>query len=272
MNRRKFLERTGALSVALAGLPLAVRKNKQIAISSYANKTDNTKAKRTGYTLELYHNAIRNFETATAGMKVVSVWAFYYEEPEQIRHTKKFHYTFTMTDVSQDKKDENFFIIKTTGAKRIESDLEWPKDLPANPVIRIKIDDSAALLNKSGKSFIDLKFQSPSDDDDMGCFITTACVAERGLADDCDELETLRFLRKNYMQKTVQGSELLREYFVPGPSVVSAIAECENRSEIYDYLYQQMIIPAVRMIKKGDYQQAVDWYEGFAATLKKKYC
>ena len=74
------------------------------------------------------------------------------------------------------------------------------------------------------------------------------------------------------MYNTEQGRELLTEYQILGPSIVAAISNCENRTEIYDYLYQQMIKPAVGMIKNKKYQEAVDWYQGFAEKLNENYC
>lgn len=74
------------------------------------------------------------------------------------------------------------------------------------------------------------------------------------------------------MRKTAQGKKLLDEYQTLGPAVVASIATCDNRKEIYDYLFCHMINPAVDMIKNKNYQEAVDWYQGFAEKLNENYC
>lgn len=272
MNRRNFLQRTGALSVALAGLPLAKKKKRQVSPDSYRSSLDLNKSNQTVYYLDIYNKAISGFATATDEEKKIRLSGYFYEKADQIVYSKKFDYSFTMKSATKDPKDADSWIIKTANAKKEEGELAWPKELPANPDIRISLFATATLINKSGAVFVNMPRQAQEDDDDMGCFITTACVTERGLADNCDELETLRSLRENYMRNTEQGKELLNEYLLLGPAVVAAIGECENRSAIYDYLYQHMIMPAVGMIKKGDHQQAVDWYEGFSRRLKKNYC
>lgn len=274
MNRRNFLQRTGALSVALAGLPLAKKKNAQVSPDSYRSALALDKPKQTVYYLDIYNKAVSGFATATEAEKKIRLAGYFYEEAQQIAYSKKFDYSFTIKSATKDPKDADSWIIKTANAKKEDGELAWPKELPANPDIKISLFATATLVNKSGTAFINMPRQAKTeaDDDDTGCFITTACVTERGLPDNCDELETLRSLRENFMRNTDQGKELLKEYLLLGPAVVASVSECENRSAIYDYLYQHMIMPAVDMIKNGDHQKAVDWYEGFSRQLKKNYC
>jgi hypothetical protein len=274
MNRRNFLQRTGALSVALAGLPLAKKKKKQVSPDNYRSSLALDKPNQVVYYIDIYNKAVSGFATATDAEKKIRLAGYFYEKADQIVYSKKFDYSFTMKSAAKDPKDADSWIIKTANAKKEEGELAWPKDLPANPDIKISLFATATLINKSGKEFVNMPRQAQTDDndDDMGCFITTACVTERGLADNCNELETLRSLRENYMRHTEQGKQLLKEYLLLGPAVVASIGECENRPAIYDYLYQNMILPAVDMIKNGDHQQAVDWYEGFSRQLKKNYC
>ncbi|OQY92673.1 MAG: hypothetical protein B6D37_13640 [Sphingobacteriales bacterium UTBCD1] len=275
MNRRKFFQKTGALSVALAGLPLAKRaKNADAARDKYMTELDRSKSDQIGCTLYMYHKAVIDLSKATDTEKELDIVVSYYKDPKDILNAKSCTYTFKITGVEAFKADNDYKIIKTTGRRMRKDEYPWPKELPLNPQIRIKMFTTAALLDSNGKVFSVMAYSDPSDNDmdDIDCFITTACVTERGLADDCDELTTLRRFRENYMRNTVQGRKLLNEYGTLGPDVVSAISKCANRSEIYDYLYRYMIVPAVAMIKGGEYQQAADWYEGFSLQLKRNYC
>ena len=277
MNRRNFLAKSAAMSVALAGLPLAKKKKEQNVLAHYYVKMDyQYPGKSTilnSFKLSLYHDVISNFNNASAVDKIITLSCNYYGNTEKSKSLPAFEYKFDITTATKDKDDSNIWILKTTGAKKITGDVEWPDALPKNPTIKITRGVSVELLNAKGDKFVKMNYVSPteSDDDDMYCFITTACVTERKMADQCDELNTLRSLRENYMRNTLQGKELLKEYDVLGPSVVTAIAACENRSDIYDYLYQHMIMPSVAMIKKGNYQEAVDWYHGFTVKLKENY-
>ena len=272
MDRRKFIKKSGTLSMAVAGLPLAKKLLHQNTLSEYTLKSNYVLANRYDYSIEIYHSALVNFSKASETDKILKFYCFYYKEANQVVSTDLLVYSFTISSVTKDPQDDTVYIVKTKNRKKDSGELAWPKEIPVNPVFKIVLVESAKLLNNKGKTLIDMPYRDVSDDDDMGCFITTACVTERGLADDCDELTTLRFLRENYMYNTEQGRELLTEYQILGPSIVAAISNCENRTEIYDYLYQQMIKPAVGMIKNKKYQEAVDWYQGFAEKLNENYC
>ena len=270
MDRRKFIKRSGSLSLAVAGLPLAKKMLTQNTKSVYVNLVDHSKPNQYEYSIEVYHNALTNFAKATEEEKNIKLYSFLYEKSGEYVYKDTFQYLLPIASITKDSKDANTYIVKTKSALREYGKLEWPKTLSANPTLKIKINESALLLDKSGNTFTTMKLKTADDDEE--CFITTACVTEKGLADNCDELTTLRGLRENYMRQTQQGKILLTEYQTLGPAVVAAISHCENRKEIYDYLYQNMITPAVAMIKNGKYQNAVDWYQGFSEELKRKYC
>lgn len=271
MNRRNFIKRSGSLSLAVAGLPLAKKMQTQYTKSIYSNVVDHSKPNQYEYSIEVYHNELTDFANATGEEKNIKLYSFLYDKINDYVYKDTFQYLLPIASITKDSKDANTYIIKTKSAQREYGKLEWPKTLSANPTLKIKINESAVLLDKTGKTFVTMNIKK-ADDDDMGCFITTACVTEKGLADNCDELTTLRSLRENYMRQTPQGKTLLAEYQTLGPAVVAAISHCENRKEIYDYLYQNMITPSVAMIKNGEYQDAVDWYQGFSKELKMKYC
>ncbi|MBX2933771.1 MAG: hypothetical protein KF825_05965 [Ferruginibacter sp.] len=242
----------------------------QYTKSIYSNVVDHSKPNQYEYSIEVYHNALTNFAKATEEEKNIKLFSFLYEKSGEYVYKDTFQYLLPIASITKDSKDANTYIIKTKSALREFGKLEWPKELAANPTFKIKINESAVLLDKTGKTFTTMKLKTVDDDEE--CFITTACVTEKGLADNCDELTTLRSLRENYMRQTPQGETLLAEYQTLGPAVVAAISHCENRKEIYDYLYQNMITPSVAMIKNGEYQDAVDWYQGFSKELKMKYC
>ncbi|HRX94048.1 MAG TPA: hypothetical protein P5158_08035 [Chitinophagaceae bacterium] len=274
MNRRSFITRSGALSLAVAGLPAALGRKKQKTKDVYRFAPDMSKPGQTAYVLSLYHDGIKNFSLAAEEDKKILLAAHHYEKANMADIGKHFEYSFKMSAAGIDTKYPDTWIVRTTGREKLSGSFEWPSQLSANPELRIKIGRTAELRTTNDDKFATLYYQEQNSysDDDEDCFITTACVTEKGLPDNCYELESLRMLRENYMRKTKQGRDLLKEYETLGPNVVSAIALYSNRSEIYDYLYQHMITPALRLIREGKPQQAVDWYAAFATEIERKYC
>ncbi|MGH3855690.1 MAG: CFI-box-CTERM domain-containing protein [Pseudonocardiaceae bacterium] len=66
------------------------------------------------------------------------------------------------------------------------------------------------------------------------CFITTACVVSRGLADDCEELTVLRKLRDGYLSRLTGGPALVSHYYRVAPAIVSALDQREDKAEVYE--------------------------------------
>ena len=57
----------------------------------------------------------------------------------------------------------------------------------------------------------------------VGCFLTTACCQHKGLADGCDELQTLRAFRDSYMRPREDLRGLVQEYCRVAPDIVDAV-------------------------------------------------
>jgi len=104
-----------------------------------------------------------------------------------------------------------------------------------------------------------------------GCYLTSACVNNRGLADDCDELTTLRNFRDGYMKSQPGGEAEIKEYYDNAPKIVEKIDGLCNRKEIYDKIYDEVIVPCVKLIKNGDNEAAHDKYRGMVKELEAAY-
>lgn len=94
---------------------------------------------------------------------------------------------------------------------------------------------------------------------DASCFLTTAAVAYRGLKDDCYELQTLRKFRDEYMMTNDKKSDILW-YYENAPRIVESLSEKENVREIYEEMWNNFILPSVRLIEKNNYKEAYDVY------------
>lgn len=107
--------------------------------------------------------------------------------------------------------------------------------------------------------------------DSSGCFLTSACVEARGLADDCRELTVLRAFRDSYMRTTSTGASDICEYYHTAPAIVEKIKSLPNATEIFDRIYQELVLPCVALIDCGKNQEAYDAYRGYVKKLQKMY-
>lgn len=104
-----------------------------------------------------------------------------------------------------------------------------------------------------------------------GCYLTTACVDCKNLADDCRELTVLRSFRDNYMANQENGKDDIKEYYDKAPKIVEIINKRDNSNEIYDDLYKNVIKPCVRLIENGRNEEAYQKYKEMVASLEKKF-
>ena len=102
------------------------------------------------------------------------------------------------------------------------------------------------------------------------CFITTACTQARGLPDNCEELETLRAFRDDYIIPMEMGPELIQVYYRNSPKIVAAIDARQDVAEIYDRLYA-VIQQCVRQIQRGDHQAAFKTYVNMVIQIRDRF-
>ena len=109
--------------------------------------------------------------------------------------------------------------------------------------------------------------QSTGSGSDSGCFLTSACVQARGLPDDCEELTVLRQYRDGYLRHRPGGEEEVREYYRIAPRIVETVNARENAGEIWNRVYEEMVLPCVRMIQSGAMEDAFRLYKGYSLKL-----
>jgi len=104
-------------------------------------------------------------------------------------------------------------------------------------------------------------------DDVNACFLTTACVQAKGLADDCDELQTLRKFRDHYMMRTSYGQSLVEEYYDVAPTILSKINRSPDAKQMYEFMYQSLVTQSIHLIEQGRYDLAMEYYKAFTDEL-----
>lgn len=100
------------------------------------------------------------------------------------------------------------------------------------------------------------------------CLISTVCVKEMNLPDDCIELETLRKFRRKYLLDKSAGKRLLIEYERISPKIVEWIELQKDQRKILIDLYNQLVYPTVEMIQKGYVERPVYHYLRIINKLK----
>lgn len=104
-----------------------------------------------------------------------------------------------------------------------------------------------------------------------GCFLTSACVEAKGLADDCRELTVLRAFRDNYMKSTEAGNADICRYYHIAPTIVENIKKRPNALEIFEKIYDDLVIPCVDLIDNSKNEEAYQKYKCYVETLAKQY-
>ncbi|MBE8992775.1 hypothetical protein IQ275_37910 [Nostoc sp. LEGE 12450] len=102
------------------------------------------------------------------------------------------------------------------------------------------------------------------------CYITTACIQQKGLDDNCEELIVLRKFRDTYLIEKSNGVKLIQMYYKYSPMIVQHIKEREDQEEILEGLYN-IIRHCVEAIKRGDNEFAYTTYCKMVVQLKEEY-
>jgi hypothetical protein len=99
------------------------------------------------------------------------------------------------------------------------------------------------------------------------CFITTAACEAMGLADDCDELQTLRRYRDQFMMTTELGRREVAEYYRIAPEFLTQIYACDDAAGVLRDIYFSSIRPAVAAIHAGQTDRAYGIYVAMIRNL-----
>lgn len=273
MNRRHFLQ-SGSLAIAaVAGLPRAVKSMNRNAFERTAYRTTPVpyKAGQWLYEVQIDHNGFESFGTAQDTDKVIILKAAWCETSDITKPTTKGEFKYVIKSAEKDAANSSYWYVNTRSDSKISGDLKLPKIFPKNPRLRCLPYGSIEIFDKEKTTGITLTYPETSSSNSEGCFLTTACVDHKGLADNCQELDTLRYLRDNYMMGTEDGKLLVKAYALRAPQLVKTIDSFDNRDEIYDYMYSNMIQPAVQLVKEGRMEEAVDYYCLFTKALEQQY-
>lgn len=114
-------------------------------------------------------------------------------------------------------------------------------------------------------------YKNESSSSSSSCFLTSACVEAKGLPDDCHELTLLRNFRDTFMKENKEYAPAICEYYHTAPSIVEKINALPERMQIYEDIYNDLVLPCVALIEKGDNESAYVKYRQYVLILKERY-
>lgn len=100
-----------------------------------------------------------------------------------------------------------------------------------------------------------------------GCYLTSACVVAKGLPDDCEELTVLRDFRDNWLKHQPGGLAEVAEYYAVAPQIVDNINGHHDAKEIWNRVFDDLVVPCVRCITDGRMEIAHSMYVNGARKL-----
>lgn len=106
------------------------------------------------------------------------------------------------------------------------------------------------------------------------CYITTIVCDILGFNDDCPELNALRGLRNNVLQKDENYAQVLYEYDTVGPQIARKLEEDYRKkqdTELATLLFNFYIQPSARLYMEGKTNESITRYCEMTKTLAENY-
>lgn len=104
-----------------------------------------------------------------------------------------------------------------------------------------------------------------------GCFLTSACVEAKGLADDCRELTVLRDFRDNWLRAQPIGEMEVAEYYRIAPPIVEKIKARDDAVSVFESIYNELVLPCVAFIDNGKNEEAYALYKKLTQSFATQY-
>lgn len=268
MNRRKFLKKTSSGVLAAAFLPLlSFDKSKPISLDAYDSVEYYKKNGREWLIMiTINSDLLTNFRNIDKENRTISIESF-----DETSILTKYNIE-KISEKTIEEKNLHFLTLKLLKDKNTEQQWDTGEELFGKE-IELEIHDKChgVIRNEKQKVSINLRYARETKEGDAECFLTTACVFHKGLADDCKELTTLRNLRATKMNPNPKYQKLISEYELVAPKMLINIDKAENRSEILDAIYAKLVLPSVALIEEGKNTEAIEYYADFVNEMKTLY-
>jgi len=267
MNRKKFLKHATAGVVAASLLPLLSFKNENLKSSDYfmGEKYLLFKGKEWLFSFDIDSDLLTKFKETSSYTKEIKLLgdteiSLIYRAESAIQKTidsKDLHF-ITFLIVKDQMTTENFKFAKEAFGKEFV----------------MEVHDKCHAVIRNEKLKVDLAFKynrNLSSDPNSTCFLTSACVFHKGLPDNCQELMVLRNLRETVMKPNSDFNQLILEYAVIAPKMLTKIDIAANKDEIFEIIYSNLVLPAVKLVGEGKDNEAIAYYRDFVEEMKCLY-
>ena len=103
---------------------------------------------------------------------------------------------------------------------------------------------------------------------DCSCYLTTACMRNKmsQFSDKCEELLILRWFRDKFVSK-----EDIEHQYEIAPIIVENITRLDNCNELYNGIYENVILLCVKAIENNEYDLAYNIYKNSILNLEEEY-
>lgn len=254
MNRQQFLRRSALLSLAATGIPrmAAAMETDDRSKETYYKSTPVRRRDDSYLQYSTHFNFDDLIEKDATSPPQVIITISEFSSPT-VTTGPTCLYTLErvgLPKIDGDYTTMKFKLVSTEGKDVLNG--AFPKSLSMHVAAG---KETKLYIGKN--SVVEMKHYEP---DDADCFLTTACTAARGLADDCAELTTLRRLRDGFMRPSPCDAALVEEYYRIAPTIVRSVNARINRQEIWNLVYSDLVTPAVDLISTGKQREAVQLY------------
>ena len=266
MDRKKFLKTTASGLVAASFLPLlSFSKKTEEDFTTFEN-VDPTLINGSSwyFHFNIYTALIEEFSKSNGKEKEIIIHC----ENDGDAYHKLTYNASSSKEKTIDSKNLHFISFKLGKGDMKEDDKKFAQDSFGKSMI-IEVHKKCHAVIRNDKSNLAVNFKYNADAED--CFLTSASVFHKGLADDCKELTMLRNLRENVMKPDKKYHQLISEYEIIAPQMLSNIYKADNKGEILDGIFNHLVIPAVSLVEAGKNIEAILYYKDFVEVMKQRY-
>jgi hypothetical protein len=277
MQRRKFLK-AGLATIAVSSLASNLMAKNVLKTSengSFTNQSVTIDGKKYKLSLKLNISDISGYIPNDPKKLVLEIWSdentleyieCTYKIQSVVKPTTDSIYNVESTLLEANiKKTDNGSIASTTKLTSMNQVPAYFQKMLQFTLDTTSFDEYLLKLKTSDSSAVSLYDDNSFYGED--CFLTSACTHSKQLPDDCYELQTLRNFRDTYMKSSIQGNELVANYYNIAPPIVRKINRLENKNEVYDYIYQTLVLPSLHYIELGEKKKAMEYYKEYTQSL-----
>lgn len=274
MKRRKFIK-AGAATLLVAGLSdkLSASILQESSPLSFTSSYLDLNGKKYKLSLKFYERDIHWFNNSETKTIVLEI----YNEFDFDEFTKVIYKINSVVD-QKEYLESNYnvvgvfseaYYVRFSSSQKLNSYSTIPDYLKDSIKFFASLTAGETYtvdLKTSSTSSVFLTEDSTSNEYD-DCFLTSACTFSKQLPDNCYELETLRTFRDEYMKSFESGNKLVEEYYHIAPAIVKKINQMPNKKEIYEYMYQTLVMPSIAYIESGEKETAMEYYREYTEAL-----